>query len=46
MPTLTAYERGWRDGFHGREPREACDVYLEGWAVGRRDGDRTRGGAA
>lgn len=42
MPTLTAYERGWRDAFWGREPREACAVYLEGYQAGARDGDRTR----
>lgn len=42
MPTLTAYERGFRDGFHGREPREASEAYLEGYQVGARDGDRTR----
>ena len=41
MATLSAYERGWRDGFWGREAREACEVYLEGWECGRRAGDRT-----
>lgn len=33
--------RGWRDGFHGREPREACEVYLTGWEAGHRASDRT-----
>lgn len=34
-------ERGWRDGFWGREPREADEVYLEGWECARRASDRT-----
>ena len=36
-----AYDRGWRDGFYGREPREACSVYLDGWHAGLAKGDRT-----
>lgn len=35
------YDRGWRDGFYGREPREACSVYLDGWHAGIAKGDRT-----
>lgn len=35
------YDRGWRDGFYGREPREACPVYLDGWHAGLAKGDRT-----
>ena len=41
-PVFAMYMRGFRDGFHGREPREACEAYLEGYQVGARDGDRTR----
>lgn len=34
-------DRGWRDGFHGRDPQESCDAYMEGWHAGIRKGDRT-----
>ena len=40
-PTLSLYEKGWRDGFWGREPTSADSTYMEGWAVGVRRGDRT-----
>lgn len=39
--TQTLYLRGWRDGFHGREPAELCDAYLDGWHAGLGKGDPT-----
>lgn len=39
---FSMHERGFRDGFWGREPREADPVYLDGYHAGLRDGDRTR----
>lgn len=42
---FSLHERGFRDGLHGREPREADPVYLDGYQAGLRDGDRTRPGA-
>ena len=42
MPTHSLHARGWRDGFWGREPREADETYLEGYEAGYRAGDRTR----
>jgi len=41
MTTFSLRERGWRDGFWGREAQEVDEVYLEGWECGRRAGDRT-----
>ena len=42
MPTFTLHERGWRDAFHGRDPRECDETYLAGYEAGARDTDRTR----
>ena len=39
---FSMHERGFRDGFYGREPRESDPVYLDGYHAGLRDGDRTR----
>ncbi len=39
---FSLHERGYRDGFYGREPRESDPVYLDGYHAGLRDGDRTR----
>lgn len=41
MTSFSLRERGWRDGFWGREPQDADEAYLEGWECGRRAGDRT-----
>ena len=41
MTTFSLRERGWRDGFWGREAQEVDEVYLEGLECGRRAGDRT-----
>lgn len=40
--TLVMHSRGWRDGWWGREPRSACEVYLDAWEAGLRDRDRHR----
>jgi len=42
MPTFSLHERGYRDAWHGREPRECDEVYLAGYEAGARDTDRTR----
>lgn len=39
---FSLHERGFRDGFWGREPRESDPVYFDGYHAGLRDGDRTR----
>lgn len=41
MTSFLLRERGWRDGFWGREAQESDEVYLEGWECGRRAGDMT-----
>ncbi len=43
---MSLYERGWKDGFWGRDPTESDEVYLDAWEHGLRDGDRTRGALA
>ena len=42
MPTFTLRERGYRDAWHGRDPRENDDEYMAGYEAGARDTDRTR----